>query len=78
MSGRYQVMPFIGKIKANQSAIEVSNQLEELLNKGAENGLEFVELSSVNIEVQPGCLAALFGAKASYVRFDMAVFKSRG
>ncbi len=77
MSGRYQVMPFIGKIKGNQSAIDVSNQLEALLNKGAENGLEFVELSSVNIEVQPGCLAALLGAKASYVRFDMAVFKSR-
>ena len=77
MSGPYQVIPFIGKVKGNQTAKVASDQLEALINEGSKNGLEFVQLSSVNIEVQPGCLAALFGAKVSYARFDMAIFKSK-
>lgn len=77
MSGPYQVVPFIGRIKGKQSATEVSNQLEALINEGTKNGLEFVQLGSVNIEVQPGCIASLLGAKANYVRFDMAIFKPK-
>lgn len=72
---KYRVLPFIGKIKGNQSATSVSNQLEDLLNQGVKEGWEFVQINNVNIEVQPGCIAALFGAKANYVRFDMAVFR---
>lgn len=77
MAGKYQVLPFIGKIKGNQSADDVSDQLENLINEGNSNGLEFVQLGSVNIEVAPGCIAGLLGAKASYVRCDMAIFKSK-
>lgn len=72
---RYRVLPFIGKIKSGQNAIEVSSQLEAMINDGAKEGWQFEQLSSVNIEVQPGCLAGIFGAKADYVRFDMAVFR---
>jgi hypothetical protein len=75
MSGPYQVMPFIGRINSKQSANDVSDQLEALINEGAANGLEFVQLSSVNIEVKPGCIAGLLGAKESYTRFDMAIFR---
>lgn len=73
----YQVMPFIGKVKGKQTANDVSNQLEALINEGEKSGLEFVQLGAVNIEVQPGCIAGLFGAKTSYTRFDMAIFKSK-
>ena len=72
---RYRVMPFIGKIKGNQSAADVSNQLEGLINEGAKEGWQFEQVNNVNIQVQPGCLAGLFGAKEDYVRFDMVVFK---
>ena len=72
---RYRVMPFIGKIKSNQSAADVSNQLEALINEGAKEGWQFEQVNNVNIQVQPGCLAGLFGAKEDYVRFDMVVFK---
>jgi len=72
---KYRVLPFIGKIKGSQSAKDVSDQLEVLLNQGAKEGWEFVQINNVNIEVQPGCLAGIFGAKADYVRFDMAVFR---
>ncbi len=73
----YQVIPFIGKIKGKQTANDVSDQLEALINEGVKNGLEFVQLGAVNIEVQPGCIAGLFGAKEAYTRFDMAIFKSK-
>lgn len=72
---RYRVMPFIGKIKSNQTAADVSNQLESLINEGAREGWQFEQVNNVNIEVQPGCLAGLLGKKADYVRFDMVVFK---
>jgi len=75
MSHKYRVLPFIGKIKGNQSADAVSAQLESLINDGAKNGFEFVQLGSVNIEIKPGFFAGLFGAKTDYTRFDMAVFK---
>lgn len=75
MGLKYRVMPFIGKIKRGESSDEVSNQLEALINEGANEGWEFAQVNNVNIEVQPGCLAGLFGAKADYVRFDMVVFK---
>jgi hypothetical protein len=73
----YQVIPFIGKIKGKQTANDVSDQLEALINEGTKNGLEFVQLGAVNIEVQPGCIAGLLGAKVAYTRFDMAIFKRK-
>lgn len=72
---RYRVIPFIGKIKNSQSAVDVSNQLETLINEGAKEGWVFEQVNNVNIEVQPGCLSGLLGAKADYVRFDMVVFR---
>mgnify|MGYP005815326331 CR=1 FL=1 len=75
MAYKYRVMPFIGKIKSKGSAVEVSNQLEMLINEGAREGWEFDQLNNVNIQVAPGCLAGLFGAKETYMRFDMVVFK---
>jgi len=72
---QYRVIPFIGKIKGSQSAKDVSDQLEKLLTQGAQEGWEFVQINNVNIEVQPGCIPALFGSKTDYVRFDMAIFR---
>ena len=77
MSFNYRVIPFIGKIKNKQTATDVSDQLETLINEGAKEGWEFDQLNNVNIEVQPGCLAGLFGAKVAYTRFDMVVFKKK-
>ena len=75
MSFEYRVMPFIGTIKGKQSASQVSDQLESMINEGSSQGWEFDHLGSVNIEVSPGCIASLFGARVSYTRYDMAVFK---
>lgn len=72
---KYKVVPFIGKIKSSQSAGEVSSQLESVINQHASQGWTLDQIQSVNIEVKPGCLAGLFGAKESYVKFDQIVFK---
>ena len=77
MSFIYRVMPFIGKINSKQSAADVSDQLESLINEGAKEGWEFDQLNNVNIEVKPGCIAGLFGAKLAYTQFDMVVFKKQ-
>jgi hypothetical protein len=76
MKYTFKVVPFIGKIKSNQSATDVSGQLESLINSYVAQGWEFVELGNVNIEVKPGCLAGLLGAKESYIRFDQIVFRA--
>ncbi len=72
---KYKVVPFIGKIKSGQMAGEVSSQLESVINQHASQGWTLDQIQSVNIEVKPGCLAGLFGAKESYVKFDQIVFK---
>jgi hypothetical protein len=58
------------------SAADVASQLEALISQHAAAGWEFYQLSDVNIEVQPGCLAGLFGANAQYVRFDQIILRT--
>lgn len=74
----YRVMPFIGQVKEKRAAEETAQQLQWVINEQAANGWEFVQLTDVNIEIQPGCLAGLLGAQASYMRFDQIVFRREG
>jgi ABC-type polysaccharide/polyol phosphate transport system ATPase subunit len=74
----YKVVPFIGKMKSGSNAQEVATQLQAAINQNSRDGWEFHSFNDVNIEVQPGCLAGLLGAKAAYVQFDQLVFKRGG
>ena len=76
MAYRYKVIPFIGQSKGSLSPTDVAAQLEATISRHAGEGWEFYQLSDVNIEVQPGCFAGLFGARAQYVRFDQLIFRS--
>ena len=71
----YKVVPFIGKIKSNESAAEVSRQMQAVINENANDGWEFCQMTDVNIEVAPGCIPGVFGKKKTYVKFDQIVFK---
>ncbi len=71
----YKVVPFMGKLKSKQSASEVSTQLESAINSTSNEGWEFYQMGDVNIEVSPGCIAGLFGAKESYGKFDQLIFR---
>jgi len=44
----------------------------------AGQGWEFYRIDSVQIQVSPGCLASLLGAKATYINFDQAIFRRPG
>lgn len=74
MTYKYKVVPFIGKVKGRQVAEDVSKNLETVINEQASQGWEFYQLNDVNIEIQPGCLASLLGAKTSYVLYDQIIF----
>ena len=72
---QYNVVPFIGKITAKESAQNVAEQLKSLINTWAQQGWEFYRIDSVQIQISPGCLASLLGAKASYMNFDQVIFR---
>jgi hypothetical protein len=71
----YKVVPFIGRNRGALSASDVAQQLETAICQHASDGWEFVQLSDVNIEVQPGCLGGLLGAKVEYARIDQLIFR---
>lgn len=75
IKSEYKVVPFIGRLQSGQNAEEVSNQLQAVIDQHSKQGWEFHTLNDVNIEVRPGCLAGLFGAKASYIQFDQIIFR---
>jgi hypothetical protein len=71
----YKVVPFIGQSRGSLSASDVAQQLESAIAQQSSAGWEFWQLSDVNVEVQPGCIAGLFGASVHYVRFDQLIFR---
>jgi hypothetical protein len=71
----YKVVPFLGQLKSGQGPDIVSAQLEHLINEWARQGWEFHELDSVDIEIRPGCLAALFGGQTAYSTFNQVIFR---
>lgn len=75
MKYTYFVAPFKGSISSGQRAEDVAKQLQDLINHYESHGWEFVETASVDIEVKPGCLGALLGAKVQYVRHDQVIFR---
>lgn len=75
MAYEYRVVPFMGKIKGGQAAGEVSRQLQELITQNCSGGWEFYQLADVAIEVQPGCISALFGAKVAYITYNQVIFR---
>lgn len=79
MPVEYKVLPFIGVIQSGifskENAGTVSEQLQTLINQGAQAGWEYCGVEKIDIKVQPGCLGALLGRKASYITFDQVVFR---
>jgi hypothetical protein len=71
----YKAVPFIGTIRAKQGPDFVAQQLSGVINQHAVDGWEFYQMGDVNIQINPGCLASLLGASASYIRFDQLIFR---
>lgn len=73
----YRVIPFIGQVKAGDKhgASTVATQLQAMIAEQAAQGWELVQVANVQIQVAPGCLAGLSGAKVAYVGFDQVIFR---
>lgn len=71
----YHVVPFVGQLKSGGEVGQVSKQLEDLINHHALQGWDFYSLDNVDIQVTPGCLQALFGAKTAYITYNQLIFR---
>lgn len=75
----YKVVPFIGQIKSGffskDNAGTVAQQLQAAIEQQVNAGWEFHSFAKADIEVKPGCLGALTGAKNSYITFDQLIFR---
>ena len=75
----YLVVPFVGQLKSGVFSVEnaqnVTAQLQSVINQYGQQGWEFYRIDKVNVQIKPGCLAALFGASASYITFDQIIFR---
>ena len=76
MTITYQVLPFLGRLKSSQPVSEVSKQLEQALNAAAANGTELCQIAALSLTTQPGCIAGLLGAEASYGSITVIPFRS--
>jgi hypothetical protein len=75
----YKVVPFIGQMKtglfSNEGPQTASKQLEDVIHRHVGEGWDFVEVSHINILTQPGCIASLFGVRASTLVYDQVIFR---
>ena len=78
-SGEHKVVPFVGQIKGGFFSKEgpevASQQLADVINSHVRQGWDFVEVSHINILVQPGCIGGFLGQKASTVVYDQVIFR---
>jgi len=76
---RYKVVPFVGQMKhgffSTDNAGTVSAQLQGVIDTHSADGWEFYSAEKIDIEVKPGCLSSLLGAKVTYITFDQVIFR---
>ncbi len=70
----YKALPFKGSVDELKPSL-VAAQLTVLINSQNEEGWEFYQINSVNISVNPGCIAGLLGIRAYDQKYDMAIFR---
>lgn len=73
-----KVVPFIGRISTGffsaSNAGTVAQQLAAAIDSATSDGWRFHSFAKADIEVTPGCIAGLLGAKTSYITFDQLIF----
>ncbi len=74
MRYEYKAVPFTGIVESF-SPSQVAQQLSQSIDIELAGDWEFYQINSVNINVSPGCLAALSGAKSSTTKHDMLIFR---
>lgn len=70
-----QIPPAITVREKTQQGNEAAAYLQTLANQHAAEGWEFYRVDTVGIVTQPGCLAALFGAKQQLIEYFVVTFR---
>lgn len=70
-----QIPPGIAVRASEHRGNEAAAYLEEIVNDYAEEGWEFYRIDSMDIQVQPGCLGALFGKKGDQDTYYVITFR---
>lgn len=61
-----------GKQKGNEAALYLQN----IVDDHAKQGWEFYRIDTIGVAEKPGCLAGLFGAKATAIEYYVATFRA--
>jgi hypothetical protein len=73
-----QIPPEIYVKSGSLKGQEASNYLQETVAKNTENGWEFYRVDAIGVKQRPGCMAALFGARATdYIYYVITFRRSR-
>jgi len=59
----------------SNSKTKSDEELQAVINKMAAAGWEYYELAKLDVIVNPGCLASLFGAGQTSVSLDHLIFR---
>lgn len=77
----YLVIPFVGQIRSGVFSIEnagtASKQLQKVIDDYSQRGWDFHSVNDINIQINPGCLASLLGARVSFITFDQVIFRRK-
>lgn len=68
-----QIPPTLVTRKAKGA--DAASYLEEVVNAEAQGGWEFWRVDSIGVQVEPGCLGALAGARASHTIHYVITFR---
>ena len=70
-----QVPPNVSVTAKAHRGNEAAAYLQEVVNSHAGDGWEFQRVDSIGVNVEPGCLAGLFGQKAERSLFYVITFR---
>lgn len=70
-----QIPPSISVPAKEWRGQEAAFYLQSIANEQAAQGWEFYRVDRVGVVVQPGCLAALLGARQSLIEYFVVTFR---
>jgi len=70
-----QLPPAISVKAKVEKGQEAAIYLQTIANEQAEQGWEFYRVDTVGVVTTPGCLATLFGSKATYINYFVVTFR---
>jgi len=70
-----QIPPSISVRAKDVTGTEAAQYLQALASEQAAEGWDFYRVDSIGVVTNPGCLAALFGARQSLIEYFVVTFR---